>query len=715
MSPWALWICIALLIGSCAAEDVPFVFCEATSDVADYTPSQIEQASSSSIDLSGVPTVIQPGDNETLEFPVVGGGSTPENITEKKMGELKRMLNSRVEPDNQRVHNEAVGLALKYPGDHTIDQICSIYSYLKSGDDSKQGWGYVPDPRGLDYFNYANASLTLGDNTNYVGGGDCDDFAILMAALVESVGGTTRIILAHNNSTGGHAYAEVYVGQLKATNNQVEEVLKWLEQNYDTDKIYTHIDVDIKEVWLNLDWSADHPGGPLYQGDKHYVLCIRDTFGKTPLRVPERHNKPPKIISLISDIPSPHEAGTNVTWAAEAKDQDNDQILYRFFLNDEPVTKWIKDCKWVWHPINEIDLGENKVEVRVRDGHHAGPDRYDSNNVTEFTITATKQISQEQSNQTPVIKNISPDKSSPQNVGTVVTWTVEAEDPDNDQILYHIFLNGKPQGIWTEHNSWSWDITNADIGDNQIEVWVRDGKHGDQERFDDRKSVHFAATASEQIATGGKSYTDTYDPSKLTENGNALFKEASYEDALKCYEKAVQHSPSYADAWYGKANVLGIQGKYEESIACLDKVLNIDPSNLAALNNKGAALFGLRRYEEALVCYDEAINRDSVYSVPWANKAEVLIKLGKNSEALDCATKSLGIDSSDAFAWNIKGKALIALGKYAEALDCFVQSIELDSQNAEVWNNKGIVLEKLGQSSEANTAYDKSKELGLIA
>ncbi len=710
MSSWHFWLFAVLLVGPVVASDVPFVFDARTSGVSNFTSKQLEQAHISSPDLVGVPTVIKPADNETLEFPVTGGGSTSEGTTEKKMSELKKMLNSKVEPDNQRVRKEALRLALKYPGDHTIDQICSIYGYLKSGDDLKKGWGYVPDPRGLDYFSYANESLGAGED--YVGGGDCDDFAILMAALVESIGGTTRIILAHNNSTGGHAYSEVYLGQLNATNNQVEVVLKWLEQTYDSDKIYTHVDTDTKYVWLNLDWSADYPGGPLYQGDKHYVLCIRDTFGKTPLKLPERSNKPPKTICLISDRSGPQEMGTNITWTAEAKDQENDQILYRFFLNDDPVTKWTNVSKWVWSP-NEIDVGENKIEVRVRDGYHAGPDRCDSNNTTKFVIITPKPISQMQTNQPPSLITFSSDRSSPQDAGASISWTATADDPDNDQILYRIIVNGKPQGVWTARSTWTWDTTEAEVGDNQIEVWVRDGKHSGKEGFDDRKSLRFIITASDQRATAGP--TDSIDPSKWTENGNSLFKAGSYEDALKCYEKAIQHSPSYADAWYGKANALCRQGKYEECIACLDKCINIDPANLAALNNKGAALFELGRYDEALACYDQSIKEDPSFATPWSNKAEALLELGKYSEALDCSDRSLSIDSSNAFAWMMKGKANAALGKNIEALEYFEKATELDSQDAQAWNSKAIVLEKLNRMVEANAAHAKARELGYEA
>ena len=309
MFPRVLWLGMILLIGLGAAADVPFVFDESTFGVAGYSPDQIEKASASSSDLAGVPFVSSLSDNEVLEFPVTGGGSAPGSVTEKKVGELKATLDARVEPGESRVREEAIVLALKYPGDLTIDQIASIYSYLKNGDGIKKGWGYVRDPRGIDDFGFANKTLKIGDRANCVGGGDCDDFAILMSALIESIGGTTRIILARNNTEGGHSYTEVYLGNLDAQNNQVEDIIKWLRQKFNTDKIFTHIDIDTdtKDVWLNMDWGADekqnaHPGGPFFQGDKHIVICIRDRYEKTALKLSESSQAGDKQSTIVQPM-----------------------------------------------------------------------------------------------------------------------------------------------------------------------------------------------------------------------------------------------------------------------------------------------------------------------------------------------------------------------------------------------------------------------------
>jgi Leucine-rich repeat (LRR) protein len=93
----------------------------------------------------------------------------------------------------------------------------------------------------------------------------------------------------------------------------------------------------------------------------------------------------PVINSLTPDKTSPQELGTIVTWTANASDPDGDPMLFRFFLNDEPMTDWVKDNAWNWITI-DANVGSNRIEVQVRDGKHAGPSGADVVKSTEFIL-----------------------------------------------------------------------------------------------------------------------------------------------------------------------------------------------------------------------------------------------------------------------------------------------------------------------------------------
>jgi hypothetical protein len=232
---------------------------------------------------------LTPNNSDSMEFPVM-----ERSMAEEDVEELKHIFNSRVEPDNMRIRDVAIITAFKYSGNYSIEQVSAIYDYLKNGDGSKKGWGYLPDPRDRAYFNYANETVRLGERANCSGAGDSYDFAILMSSLVESLGGTTRIILAYNNTTKGHAYAEVYLGHLDASDSHVKDIIDWLKLKYDTNEIYAHIDIDTQDAWLNLDWLSDergisHPGGSFYQGERFLVIPIREQFLRTPLGVPDNY------------------------------------------------------------------------------------------------------------------------------------------------------------------------------------------------------------------------------------------------------------------------------------------------------------------------------------------------------------------------------------------------------------------------------------------
>ena len=49
------------------------------------------------------------------------------------------------------------------------------------------------------------------------------------------------------------------------------------------------------------------------------------------------------------------------------------------------------------------------------------------------------------------------------------------------------------------------------------------------------------------------------------DNGNAFFVSGKYNEAIKCYDKAIKIDPKLALVWTGKGHVLMLSGNYERT------------------------------------------------------------------------------------------------------------------------------------------------------
>ena len=61
--------------------------------------------------------------------------------------------------------------------------------------------------------------------------------------------------------------------------------------------------------------------------------------------------------------------------------------------------------------------------------------------------------------------------------------------------------------------------------------------------------------------------------------------------------------PKFAAAWNNKGLALGNLGRNEEAIECFDKAIEIQPNNAIFWNMKGVALLFLAKYQEAIECH----------------------------------------------------------------------------------------------------------------
>jgi tetratricopeptide (TPR) repeat protein len=193
--------------------------------------------------------------------------------------------------------------------------------------------------------------------------------------------------------------------------------------------------------------------------------------------------------------------------------------------------------------------------------------------------------------------------------------------------------------------------------------------------------------------------------------GVALGNSERYEEAIKCFDKAIEIDPSYADAWNLKGLVLVNLERYEEAIRYFDKAIEIDPMDADAWYNKGLALSNLGRYEEAVICCDRAIEMKPKFAAAWHCKVLVLAVLGRDEEEIICCDKATEIDPRHADAWYYKGVALANLGRDEEAIICCDKAIEIDPMDANAWANKGGALGNRGRYEEAINCFDKALEI----
>jgi hypothetical protein len=167
-----------------------------------------------------------------------------------------RGIRDKVNYKDSLVRNFSVAHSLTdfdeyFPKYGKVSRYLALFHYIN------RNFKYVPDTRRDEYF--ATPQETIQNGL----GGDCDDHSILMASCLQAIGARCRIVLIQ-----GHAYPELYCGS-REDFEVIKQAIVTLFPQPPIKEIHYH---EMKgEYWINLDYTAHHPGGP-YMNDKVYSL-----------------------------------------------------------------------------------------------------------------------------------------------------------------------------------------------------------------------------------------------------------------------------------------------------------------------------------------------------------------------------------------------------------------------------------------------------------
>ncbi len=167
-------------------------------------------------------------------------------LFEKPADKLSRKVKAKMQVGDSALRNWAVKYSLESFTEYEnryglLTRQLSLFKHIN------QNFKYVPDMQRDEY--YATPLETIRNGM----GGDCDDHSILMASALMSIGAKCRLVVIE-----GHMYPELLAGNKQ----EFDVLLQAIVQLFKDEKITTiHYHEYDGEYWINLDYSARHPGG----------------------------------------------------------------------------------------------------------------------------------------------------------------------------------------------------------------------------------------------------------------------------------------------------------------------------------------------------------------------------------------------------------------------------------------------------------------------
>ncbi|HLO81846.1 MAG TPA: transglutaminase domain-containing protein [Chitinophagaceae bacterium] len=171
---------------------------------------------------------------------------------EKAVKGMKAQMNFK----DSTVRNFAVKYSTAYFEDEYKNYGPTV-RYLSLFKHINHNFKYVQDPLKKEY--YATPMETIENGM----AGDCDDHTILMISALNCIGAKTRMVL-----TEDHVYPELYCGDKKSFLRLQSAIIDLFPQENFSGLYYRE---ENGEYWINLDYSAHHPGGP-YVNNKAYAV-----------------------------------------------------------------------------------------------------------------------------------------------------------------------------------------------------------------------------------------------------------------------------------------------------------------------------------------------------------------------------------------------------------------------------------------------------------
>jgi tetratricopeptide (TPR) repeat protein len=149
--------------------------------------------------------------------------------------------------------------------------------------------------------------------------------------------------------------------------------------------------------------------------------------------------------------------------------------------------------------------------------------------------------------------------------------------------------------------------------------------------------------------------------------GAMYFAERRFDEAMRCYNRAIELKPEYADAHYNRAISLMLTNDDGGAVRDFDKYISLKPDSADAYINRGSEYFKTNRLPEAIQDYSKAISLKPDSAEALSSRAFVYAALHQYALALSDCSRAIELKPGFAPAWNNRIFVHLTLKEYDEA------------------------------------------------
>ena len=200
-------------------------------------------------------------------------------------------------------------------------------------------------------------------------------------------------------------------------------------------------------------------------------------------------------------------------------------------------------------------------------------------------------------------------------------------------------------------------------------------------------------------------------PRAWTNLGRAIRQTGPADEAVRCFNRALELKPDYADAYVNRAFVFARVGRSDLAIRDYSKAIQSQPGWPLAYNSRGKVYADLGRLAEAERDYDEAIKLQPDYAIAYVNRGNVRAEAGRGDDALADYDQAIALQPDFAEVYCNRADARDGAGRFAEAVQDYARAIALKPGLAEAYGGRATAWYHMKEYGKALADLETCEKL----